>query len=370
MSEVPRVSWVLWSRSLEGLTPTQSLVVGELARLADWRGEAVCPVSHLVDCTQRTRRAVHNALRGLEARGLVDCRQRWRPDGSQASSWRRLVSLAAVADFEAVKAVDEAAKQGVEPVDDLTDPDGPVIGCTDDEGLRAAICQAIEEAWVGPSARLIARSMLVVVGRQFKTTVERGVDFAFMPIEESRWDTASWAWETLRCGAAVIVQARSPWAMWSNNTLRASAERNWPVPEGVRVEDLEASGPLAVGDGLGVGDAAGMEAVSLDDFEGVLEGAVEALIAAGMSEALAWAGMLRVVELSLRGASRRHQAAAEDPRLADLGVSPRCARAWMTLLVGSRRGAAASLLDLDAAQLAERAGALVEVYREDLAAAR
>ncbi|WP_161512723.1 hypothetical protein [Actinomyces howellii] len=280
------------------------------------------------------------------------------------------MALAAVADFEAVKAVDEASRDGAGEVeaDDLVEPDGPVIARGDDQGLREAIVRAVEEAWVGPAARLVARSMLVVVGQQFRAAVQRGVDFAFMEVDESRWDTASWAWETLRVGADVIARARSPWAMWANNTLRATSSRNWPVPEGVVVEELDAAGPAASSMVWGPGDAAGMEAAALDDFGSVLEGMVEALVAAGMGEAVAWAGTLRVVELSMRGASRRHQLAAEDVRLADLGVSPRCARAWMTLLVGSRRGASPSVLGLSEQDLAERASQVAAAYAEDLAA--
>ncbi|MFC2659564.1 hypothetical protein [uncultured Actinomyces sp.] len=44
MSAVGRVSWLRWARGLEGLTPTESLIVHELARPADWRGEVICPV--------------------------------------------------------------------------------------------------------------------------------------------------------------------------------------------------------------------------------------------------------------------------------------------------------------------------------------
>lgn len=44
VSAVGRVSWLRWARGLEGLTPTESLIVHELARPADWRGEVICPV--------------------------------------------------------------------------------------------------------------------------------------------------------------------------------------------------------------------------------------------------------------------------------------------------------------------------------------
>lgn len=375
MSDV-RVSWVMWARQLRELRPTEALVLGELARLADWRGESVCPASHLVSVTNRGLRTVREALSSLEGRGLVVSRRRRRADGGWAASGRKLVALAAVVDAGVVKAVDEAAKHAdgesaVAGFDGaLVSPEERVISRDDDEGLRQAIGRAVEEAWVGDAARLIARSLLVVVGQQFREAVERGQRFGFMQAEESRWDTASWAWESLRVSAGEIMAARSPWALWSEVTLRASAGRNWVVPEGVVVRELE-SDRLAAGDGLAVSDAVLVEHVGIDDFGELLEPMVTALVSAGLDEVTAWAGSLRITELSMRDRSRRHTMAAHDPRLADLGVSPECAKAWMTLLVGSRRGGPATgLLGLDEAGLGARAAGVARVYLEGLAAAR
>lgn len=371
--ETPRISWVMWSRQIPGLSPTQKLVLGELARLADWRGETICPVAHLVRTTGRTRRSVHYALSGLVSRGLLDCRRRWHRNGRPATSARRMVALAGVIDAAEIKAVDAAEAAGHETIEAenaLVNPAGPKITVDDNEGLRSAIRQAMAEAWVGPVSETIARSLVAVVAQQFKTAVQRGTDFAFMERKEARWDTSSWAWETLRACAEVIMAAKSPWAMWATATLRATDERNWPVPEGVRLTELDSSTPIASGAVLRPGDADKMEAVSLDAFDAVLGGMVEALIDAGMDEAIAWAGTLRVAELSLRGMSRCHRLAADDSRLADLGVSPRCGRAWMTLLVGSRRGAVLPVTSISHEQLSERAGTLVADYLVDIALAR
>ncbi|OMG23828.1 hypothetical protein [Actinomyces naeslundii] len=371
--EIPRISWVMWSRRIPDLSPTQKLVLGELARLADWRGETICPVAHLVRTTGRTRRSVHYALSGLVSRGLLDCRRRWHRNGRPATSARRMVALAGVIDAAEIKAVDAAEAEGRETSEAenaLVNPKGPKIKVDDNEGLRRAIKQAMAEAWVGPVSETIARSLVAVVAQQFKTAVQRGTDFAFMERNEARWDTSSWAWETLRACAEVIVKAKSPWAMWATATLRATDDRNWLVPEGVRLSELDSSTPIASGAGLRPGDADKVEVVSLDAFETVLGGMVEALIGAGMDEAIAWAGTLRVAELSLKGISRCHQLAADDSRLADLGVSPRCGRAWMTLLVGSRRGAALPVTHLSHEQLAEKASTLVSDYLTDIALAR
>ena len=77
------------------------------------------------------------------------------------------------------------------------------------------------------------------------------------------------------------------------------------------------------------------------------------------------AGTRRVAELAvLRGASRRHIAAAEDARLEDLGVCASCARTWMTMLVGSRRGTRASLLEMGSEGLGGLADRVVQEYRD------
>ena len=265
--EIPRISWVMWSRRIPDLSPTQKLVLGELARLADWRGETICPVAHLVRTTGRTRRSVHYALSGLVSRGLLDCRRRWHRNGRPATSARRMVALAGVIDAAEIKAVDAAEAEGRETSEAenaLVNPKGPKIKVDDNEGLRRAIKQAMAEAWVGPVSETIARSLVAVVAQQFKTAVQRGTDFAFMERNEARWDTSSWAWETLRACAEVIVKAKSPWAMWATATLRATDDRNWPVPEGVRLSELDSSTPIASGAGLRPGDADKVEVVSMD----------------------------------------------------------------------------------------------------------
>lgn len=74
-----------WARELEGLTPTESLIVHELARLADWRGEAICPVGWLVASTGRHRSTVLRGLRRLEDRGVLvrEGRRAGGPSGGQ-----------------------------------------------------------------------------------------------------------------------------------------------------------------------------------------------------------------------------------------------------------------------------------------------
>ena len=104
--------------------------------------------------------------------------------------------------------------------------------------------------------------------------------------------------------------------------------------------------------------------MGLDDFQVVMSGLVNVLVDAGMAEPLAWAGTRRVTELALAwGESRRQTAAANDSRLADLGASKACARAWMTLLIGSRRGTKAPIVALGSEELAKRAQEVVKAFQ-------
>ena len=171
-----------------------------------------------------------------------------------------------------------------------------------------------------------------------------------------------WAWEVMRLNARAIAIADSPWAMWTRITRTATLEgRDYPLPEGVSVEVVE---PGLVPEGSGLPGALEVSAVGLDDFQVVMSGLVNALVDAGMAEPLAWAGTRRVTELALAwGESRRQTAAANDSRLADLGASKACARAWMTLLIGSRRGTKASIVALGSEELAERAREVVEAFQ-------
>lgn len=50
-------SWLVWARGVGGLTASQSLVLFELARLADARGVVICAVEYLVGLCCKNREA-------------------------------------------------------------------------------------------------------------------------------------------------------------------------------------------------------------------------------------------------------------------------------------------------------------------------
>lgn len=349
-----RVSWLQWAHALEGISPTEMLVAVELARLADWRGEAIVPVSHLASVTARSQRSIKRALTSLEARGAL-VRRRRRCAGRQAASSLRLLDYPVMVAEEDMPVVRFVLPE--------VDPDGRWVPVEDDDGIREAIAGAIAERWRGRDMEVVVRSLDHAVGQQMSGSVRDGVRFSRLSFWESKADTMSWAWEAVRTNAERIVCADSPWAMWTTMTKRVTgAGRDGVLPEGVSVDACD---PALLPEGLALPGEVRVSGVALDDFEVLFAGVVAALVEAGMPEVIAWAGMRRVVELSLRGASRRHQLAGEDPRMEDLGVAGRVGREWMTLLVGSRRGVQPSVLQIGAQELAERASRLVGVYHDN-----
>ena len=236
-----------------------------------------------------------------------------------------------------------------------------MLAAQDGEELRCLILEAIDAGWRGRAAEVIARSLVLAVDTKLAGVVRRGVRLSRMSRDEAVMDTISWAWEALRLNAERIAAADAPWAMWTTITQRATGERDGARRDGARVVLVE---PDRMPRGLGLPGELTVDPdrVGLDDLGDVLGSVAAALVGAGMDEAVAWAGTRRVVELSLASPSRRHTLAGEDPRLADLGADAACAREWMTLLVGSRRGARASVVGLAAGELAGRARRVVEAY--------
>lgn len=352
----PRRSWVCWAHALGDVTPCEGLVATELARLVDWRGEAIVSTRHLTEVTGRSRASVFRAVAGLERKGHLAVTRR-RTGGHQAASLYRLLA----------SRLPEVAKiDTTEPIASIPAFDsvgtGEAIARDDNDALREAVLAARASTWKGPVAHALAATALTAAPVQFSVAVRRARYLGSMSGDEAILDTATRAWEALVLNAEVIASARSPWAMWTRLVSRADygteADRN---------AGLQSVDPVLMPEqGLrpGQGDT-GVDAVAVSDFEEVLGSMIAALVDAGMDETLAWAGTRRIAELALKGPSRRHTLAAEDVRLADLDVSPECARAWMTLLTGSRRGVTGGVVDLDICALRSRAR---DVYAAFIAA--
>lgn len=348
------ISWAVWARGLGGVTPSERLVLIELARLADATGVAICSIAHLAGVTGRARSSIFRALASLEKRGVVSREMRYA-DGHQAAS--RYV-LRAVSEKEETVAV--KPDFGVDSALPACDG-GSVskIALSDNEGLRVMLRRAVGEGWKGEAATCLACTLVESGARQFSAAISHCMEFQGLSYAQARADVCSVAWEVLAKQAREIALAVRPWAFWTTivNRRCVDATGDTHVERAVEPGLIPEAG-LRPGEG-----EEGSVWVSVDDFNGPLELMVRALIKAGLEESLAWAGTLRIAELAAEGGTRRHTLAGADPRLADLGVSPKAARAWMTMLVGSRRGAKASILEQGASELGRRAREVVDALK-------
>lgn len=352
MSASSVVSWSVWARGLEGLSPTERLVVFELARLADCRGVVITSIRHLAGMTGRSRRSIFEALRSLESAGRVS-REARRVAGHQAASRFQLHQVWPCVPVRLESHLPDSLAHLA------GSSEGSAVDAADNEGLRDLLAEAVREEWTGRASARLASTIVEMGPRQFHAAIARGCEMGHLGREEAIVDTLGVAWEMARVNAGELIGARSPWALWTTMVTRACGPRDQETVGVTSIAPFELPE-----EGLRPGQGnTGEVTVSVDDFEGPIAMLVEALIRAGMDETLAWAGTLRVVELAIGDASRRHTLAGSDPRLVDLGVPAECARSWMTLLAGSRRGTKAGIVGVSEAELDARARLVVEALR-------
>lgn len=340
------VSWHGQLRGLHGVSPTARLVMGELGRLADCRGAAICSIDWLVEATGRSRASVFRALGQLEELGLVRRHARRMNDRQAASVFElRFAPTASPSPEPMVEAVP------------LSLGDARPIGKNDNDGLREALRQAQASGWTGEAAQCLGATLVAEGPRQFWAPIQHAMASG-MGFDEAVTDTIALAWQALRDTADDLIASRRPWALWTTIVVRQGLTRDVafasrPIPVET-LPDVSANDPAPVERDRWV---------SLEDFSGPLTRIVDALVSAGMDETIAWAGTRRIAEIACGDPGRRHAIAGADVRLADLGIDPTVARAWMTLLVGSRRGTTAGILSMDDVGLADRCADLVRQWK-------
>lgn len=342
------ISWQRQLRGLAGVSPSARLVLGELARLADCRGAAICSIDFLVDATGRDRATVFRALRQLEESGFLRRHARRAPTHQRASLFELRLPVVSSSDPELASCA-IALETG----------DATPIGRNDNEGLRAALADAQASDWHGASAQVVGATLVAEGPRQFWAAVRHSMSCG-MTFDEALGDTIATAWQVVREHSGELVASRRPWGLWTAIVVKQGLKRDSnhavsPIPvEPALLPETPGEAPLPVDRD---------QWVALDDFDGPLALIVDALVDAGMDETIAWAGTLRVAEIACGDPGRRHAVAGGDSRLADLGVEPGVARAWMTLLVGSRRGTTGGVLDLGEEGLRDRCVDLVKRWK-------
>ena len=339
---------------VRGLTGAARLVLGELMRLSDCHGLAVCQIGWLTSATGVSRASIYRALAALEEAGLVVRHRRWRR------------GITAPSLFE-IRLPDDDADRGLERASVgegvLVDVVGaPPVGRDDNDELRACLVQAQAESWTGEAAARIAATIRHHGPGQFWSPIRR--QSRRTGRAEAEADALSAAWQVVRDHAAELIEAGRPWALWTAMVDKNCLQKDAKIMRSGEV----AVDPMLLPEGaqpLGGAHAVPDSHVSYADFgEGILADLVDALVTAGMNETIAWAGTLRISEIAATNHSQRHTEASKDWRLMDLGIDPAVARLWMTLLVGSRRGATVSIVDLDADAAAIRCQELVAAWKQ------
>ena len=342
-------SWELWTRSLRGLTPSEMVCVREIAQLADLRGVAIVPIEHFVDVSGLHRASVLRGLSGLECKGFL-LREHRRVGGRQAASRLQLLRKpvanqdrhgSPAAKPVSVWAGAAEALAGVEPVET-------------NEGLRAALIGARDHGWGSEHGRVVIASLMHMAPRQFSAIHKRRI--AIDDFDERKLDTLSVAWEVVNAQVDTLIEATKPWAMLTTIVARHTAQ----IDEENTFESDSTDPHLFPEEGFRPGDGADDDvSIGIDDFDQNLSRLVQALIAAGMSETLAWAGTGRIASLAVVEKSRRQTVAARDYKLEALGVTPEAARMWMNVLAGSRRGAQSGIISTTDDELSQIAHDIV-----------
>ncbi len=313
--------WTAWARSLGDLTPTAKLVTAELALLADARGVAIAPVSHLMETTGRTAKAIREALASVEGRGLI----------------RRPAELNPRRPFRGIRVqliAHPKRPTSSEPTRVLADPEPQPPVSVQGASLRALLEDCAASDWSAPATWRLATLIEEQGEDRFAAVVRRRQRHG---TAQDPWDTLTLAWETAQSEAPTILESRDPWAMWIYLTDRACLKEDRESAHTVLVsaenvlESIEFRSPAPVREDSPV--------FGVDDFDDALRDLVLLLVRTGVPEAVAWAGTARILELVEAGPSRRHWLAGRDAKLQGLGIGERAARAWMTLVAGSRRGA-------------------------------
>jgi hypothetical protein len=241
---------------------------------------------------------------------------------------------------------------------------GGAVDPDDNEGLRAVLVEACQAGWVGQGASRLAVTLLEHGPKQFGRLAVRQARFEGETVSDALADVLTLAWLEARASAASMIRARRPWAVWSRAVECAVAEESLASLEDRNA--VTAMGVVPEG-GSPLAGGAGELYVGIDELTGPFVRVIDALRDAGMPSTLAWAGSVRIAQIAAHvSVANAHTMAARDATLASLGVSPTAARAWMTLLVGSRRGTVANALDADQKSLSEQAAVVASAWRKTL----
>ncbi|MEZ7897649.1 MAG: hypothetical protein QMB98_02415 [Flaviflexus sp.] len=312
-----------------------------LADIADADGVVVASADFLADATLLSAQTVKSVLKELTDERLIVKTLRRSPKEHEAESHIQLVGWQLPTHGEnitssLVPAGSAKTRSGqplavVEPARGGGFSHGDILT---NEGLRAALREAVESEWQGSVVDAIAVAIEVTVKTRLAWLVRRRAGFDF---SDAQMDVASHIWEVLRVNHEKILAADQPWGLTVVITAKAIAKRDEHESlKAVPVDEFH-------GEVLNLGSCSetGMKSVSFDDVDetGPVLQIIDLLISAGVREEAAREGIRRVLEIAAQtSAGRRITRARADSQLRDVGFTEVSAGALMSLIAGTRRG--------------------------------
>ena len=221
-------------------------------------------------------------------------------------------------------------------VNRVTDLGGVVSleDCLSAEGGRRLIRAAAAEGWSGPSSELLGRVAEFEARARLGWIARRRRAMGF---EEAIADIAGHVWQVVCECADKIVVADSPWGLVTSIVMKRVARADQGVGIEVAVEDV-GDEVVSLDYERGVGIVL-LEELLSTSWGGPHQVFVHRLVDYGIPQGLAWRGTRRMVEIAATcGDRERITRARADEEVACMGISPAAAGAWMSLIVGSRRG--------------------------------
>lgn len=319
------------------------LVLALLATHADPVGDVSITWDELADLAHVSRTTVFRVLTRLEEGGFIR-RSEWRTSKKGASAYRLSSELASSSEGDVnhwgfkmklsnrnpspARVNRVTTRSGGRVVEDALSP----------EGGRQLVRAAMDEGWSGPASELLGRVAAFEARARLGWVARRRRAMGF---DEAIEDLASRVWEAVREHADEIVEADSPWGLVTTIVVKRVARDDQTALAETAVDEVpERPAPLDYDHGVGV---VLLEELLTFSWGGPHQVLVHKLVDYGLFKGLAWRGTRRLLEIAAGcSAAERITRARADADLASMGISPAAAGAWMSLIVGTRRGGPSS----------------------------
>lgn len=205
------------------------------------------------------------------------------------------------------------------------------------DGLRLILRRAQADAWRGHSVKVLQEAIIAEVSSRLGWMISRRTS---MDRAQARDDLVSRMWEVLRTNTDKICGAENPWGFASRILQRQIDHADETVFQ--EVSSLIGDEETPVGE-----YEHGVTHVLIDDllesYGSPHHQLVHRLVESGVPQGLAWNATRRMVEIAAAASQRDWITRARaDAALLDMGLPPQVIGAWMSLIVGTRRGGADS----------------------------